>query len=38
MILSYLVATCGFVKGVAMGATVCFAATCVAKRRSGALS
>lgn len=35
MVLSYLVATCGFIKGVAVGATVAFAASQVAKRRSG---
>ncbi len=38
MILSYLVATCGFVKGVALGAAVAVAASQVAKRRSEALS
>lgn len=41
MILSYLVATCGLVNGVAFGATSAAAAAValkLAKRRSGALS
>ncbi len=38
MFLSYLVATCGFVKGIALGAAVAVAASQVAKRRSEALS
>jgi hypothetical protein len=38
MAITYLVATCGFVKGVALGAAVALAASQLAKRRSEALS
>lgn len=38
MVLSYLVATCGFVKGAVFGAAVTLAASQLAKRRPGGLS